>query len=385
MPPVPDLAPSAPGLAVVVPTLNEAGTVLVLHQRLQAVLAGQAWEMIVVDDDSTDGTPDLVDAAAAQGGNIRCLRRIGRSGLSSAVIEGCLATSAPAIVVMDADLQHDEAAIPAMLARLAEPGCDLVVATRYATGGSTGQWTRARRTASGAATRLAQLLIGAKLTDPMSGFFAIRRATFLGLARRLSGSGFKILLDIVCSATKPLSIAEVPFTFRARAAGESKLSFTVVLDYLGMLVEKRSYGIVPARFVLFAFSGSLGVLANMSVLYTLNRGFHVPFVEAETGAVFAAMVFNFFVNNELTYRDRRVRGVAAAWALLRFILVCSIGALSNVGVAAFIFRAGSGWFLSGLAGAFVAAVFNFVMSDRYVWRSRRRPGPAPIPARPAPG
>ena len=371
----------AAGLAVVVPTLNEAGNILVLHGRLQTILAGRNWEMIVVDDDSSDGTPDLVEAASRGGQNIRCLRRVGRSGLSSAVIEGCLATAASEIVVMDADLQHDEAVLPAMLEKLAAPGCDLVVGTRYAAGGSTGDWNRTRRTGSTLATSMAQWVTGADLSDPMSGFFAIRRATFLSLVHRLSGSGFKILLDIVCSGTRKLAIAEQPYTFRLRSAGESKLNFTVVLDFFGLLIEKRSNGLIPGRFALFAFSGSLGVLANMTALYVLNRALGRPFIEAESGAVVAAMVFNFALNNEITYRDRRLRGGAAVWGLVRFILVCSMGALSNIGIAAFIFRAGSGWFVSGLLGAFVAAVFNFVMSDRYVWRRRRRQ----LQATPEPG
>ena len=370
--PAPGASPLAgPRLAIVVPTLNEAGNILALHEKLKAVLGPVPdWELIVVDDDSRDGTPDLVDGAAAAGENIRCLRRIGRGGLSSAVIEGCLATAAANIVVMDADLQHDEAVIPAMLERLAEPGCDLVVATRYAEGGSTGDWNRTRRAGSTAATRLAQWLTGADLSDPMSGFFAIRRASFLEVAHNLSGSGFKILLDIVCSAARPLGVREVPFTFRQRAAGESKLSIRVVLDYFGMIVEKRSKGVIPARFALFVFSGSFGVIANMLALYVLTDLMALPFVRAQAGAVLVAMTSNFFLNNEVTYRDRRLTGRRAVLGILRFYVVCGIGAVSNLGVAAYIFRAGSGWFLSGLAGALVAAVFNFVMSDRYVWRRR---------------
>ncbi len=358
-------------VAVVVPTFNEAGNILVLLGRLHAVLDGQRrWEMIVVDDDSRDGTAGIVDRAAQSGEPVRCLRRIGRRGLSTAVIEGCLATSAPKIVVMDADLQHDEEAIPAMLDRLADPGCDLVVATRYAAGGSTGDWTRGREVTSRVATWLARLATPTVISDPMSGFFAIRRSVFLEAAPRLSGAGFKVLLDIAASSPRPLRVAEVPYVFRQRTSGASKLNATVVFDYLGMIAEKRSLGWIPARFALFGATGTLGVFVHMAALYLLDRVAGVDFGRSLMGAVLVAMTFNFVLNNEITYGDRRLRGWAAAGGLLRFYLVCGTGALSNIGVAGFIFAHGSGWFVSGLAGAFVAAVFNFTMSSRYVWHGR---------------
>ncbi|MCK8785192.1 glycosyltransferase family 2 protein [Roseomonas sp. NAR14] len=371
-------APARPvALAVIVPTWNEADNVLVLARRLHETLDGLVpWEMIVVDDDSADGTADLVDAAALGGDTVRCVRRIGRRGLSSAVIEGCLATYAPTLVVMDADLQHDERVIPRMLERLAEPGRDLVVATRYAGGGSTGDWNGARRAGSRLATWMARLATPASqaISDPMSGFFAIRREAFLAAAPNLSGAGFKILLDIAASAPRPLGVAEVPYTFRRREAGESKLNATVVLDYIGMIFEKRSAGRIPARFVLFGVTGLLGLVVHMAVLYGLNRVAGLGFELSQTVAVLVAMTSNFLVNNNLTYRDRRLRGMAALGGLLKFYLVCGTGALSNVGVASFAFAHGSNWLVSGLAGVFVASVFNFAMSSRYVWSGRRRGG-----------
>ena len=355
-------------LAIVVPTYNEAANILVLADRLHRTLDHLCrWEMIVVDDNSPDGTSAIVDAAAQAGDTVRCIRRIGRRGLSTAVIEGCLATSAPAIIVMDADLQHDETVIPRMLACLADPGCDLVVASRYAEGGGVGDWGRTRRSGSRAATWMARLATPTPISDPMSGFFGVRRALFLDAAPRLSGAGFKLLLDIAASVPGPLRLREVPYTFRLRAAGDSKLNATVVFDYVGMIVEKRSFGWIPFRFVLFAFTGLLGVAVNMLALYVLTRVNGLDFTRSQAVAVLAAMTFNFFLNNHFTYSDRRLRGRSALAGLLKFYLVCGTGALSNIGVAGFVFSHGSGWFVSGLAGAFVAAVFNFAMSSRYVW------------------
>ena len=358
-------------VAIVVPTLNEADNILVLLGRLHDILDNSwRWEMIVVDDNSRDGTAAVVEAAALAGQPVRCLRRIGRRGLSTAVIEGCLATAAPLIIVMDADLQHDEAVIPAMLECFTNSACDLVVATRYAEGGSTGPWSGARRTGSKVATWLARRVTATDLSDPMSGFFGIRRDVFLQIAPRLSGAGFKILLDIAASAPRKLRAAEVPYTFRLRLAGESKLGASVVFDYLGMIVEKRSKGWVPARFALFCATGALGVLVHMLALFTFNLELNIDFDTAVLGAVVVAMTFNFILNNEVTYGDRRLHRGEALTGLIKFYLVCGTGALSNIGVSGFIFAQGSGWFVSGLAGAFVAAVFNFAMSSRYVWHGR---------------
>ncbi len=358
-------------LAIVVPTYNESGNILVLAARLHQLLAGVCrWEMIVVDDNSPDGTADIVDAAARDGDTVRCIRRIGRRGLSTAVIEGCLATFAPLIIVMDADLQHDETIIPRMLACLTGPDCDLVVASRYAAGGGVGDWNRTRKTGSSVATWMARMATPSPISDPMSGFFGIRRDLFLDVAPRLSGAGFKILLDIAASAAGPLRIKEVPYTFRLRVEGDSKLNTTVVFDYIGMIIEKRSLGWIPARFVLFGFTGLLGVIVNMLALYVLALVVGVGFNRSQAVATVVAMTFNFLLNNNFTYGDRRLRGSAAATGLLKFYLVCGTGALSNIGVASFVFTHGSGWFASGLAGAFVAAVFNFAMSSRYVWGGR---------------
>ena len=356
-------------LAIVVPTYNEARNILVLAGRLHKLLDQVCrWEMIVVDDNSPDGTAGIVDAAARGGDTLRCVRRIGRRGLSTAVIEGCLATFAPLIIVMDADLQHDEAIIPRMLACLAEPECDLVVASRYTAGGGVGDWNRTRKTGSSVATWMARMAPSSPISDPMSGVFGLRRELFIDVAPRLSGAGFKILLDIAASASRPLRIREVPYTFRLRTEGDSKLNATVVFDYVGMIIEKRSMGWIPARFALFAFTGLLGVAVNMAALYLLVRATGLGFDLSQESSTVIAMTFNFFLNNNFTYGDRRLRGTAAAIGLLKFYLVCGTGALSNIGVASFVFTHGSGWFASGLAGAFVAAVFNFAMSSRYVWR-----------------
>jgi dolichol-phosphate mannosyltransferase len=355
-------------LSVVVPTFNERDNVSELLQRLEQCLAGLAWEVIFVDDDSHDGTLDVLREICRSDSRVRRLHRIGRRGLASAVVEGVLATTSPLLAVMDCDLQHDETVLPTMLERLLAADCDLVVASRYMETGNVGNWAKKRLFFSRVATRLADLVLPMKVTDPMSGFFMIKRDAFDLVVRHLSNQGYKILLDILLSAPS-LHIEEVPYTFRTRIHGESKLDSIIVLDYLMLLIDKLVGHVIPNRFIMFAFVGGLGLIVHMAVLATLNRGALVSFVIANSIAALAAMTFNFFVNNFLTYRDMRLKGF---WPIMRgllsFFAVCAIGTASNVGVAAMLFQDSYSWWLAGISGVLVGAVWNYTTTSILTWR-----------------
>jgi dolichol-phosphate mannosyltransferase len=353
-------------LAVVVPTLNESANLPVLVGLLHAVLAGIEWEILFVDDDSRDGTADVARKLAQTDPRVRCLQRIGRRGLSSACIEGILATSAPVVAVMDADLQHDETLLPQMYAALTGGDLDIVVASRYVPGGGTGEWDAKRVAISGFATKLSRLIVKSDLADPMSGFFMLKRETFVAAVRQLSGQGFKILLDIFASSPRPLKFRELAFTFRARKFGESKLDSMVAWEYLMLIADKLVGHIIPVRFVLFALIGGVGVIANLAVL-RLDLGLGMGFETAEVVATIAAMVCNFLLNNQLTYRDRRLKGARLVRGLVTFCVGCSIGAVANIGIAGQIFGGGSSWWLAGLAGALIGAVWNYAIASTYTW------------------
>jgi dolichol-phosphate mannosyltransferase len=356
-------------IAVIVPTFNERDNVLELKNRLAGVLQGRAWELVFVDDDSKDGTYDVLRAEALRDPRVRVLERIGRRGLSTAVVEGILSTTAPLVAVMDADLQHDEQILPAMIAKLEAEKADLVVASRYADGGGLGEWQQSRQAISRFATKLSRLVVKADLSDPMSGFFLIRRAAFDRAVRGLSAQGYKILLDIVASAKPPLKVAEAPYTFRARQHGESKLDSAVTLEYLMLLADKLVGHLIPLRFMMFAFVGGLGVLVHMATLFSAYRGLQLDFPAAQITATFLAMTFNFFVNNMLTYRDKRLKGFwEQARGLLSFYVVCSFGAVANVGIAEVMFAKGDSWWLAGVAGTLVGAVWNYAASSIFTWR-----------------
>ena len=362
-----------PELAVVVPTYQEADNVQELVRRVATALEGIDWELIVVDDDSPDGTAERVRALARKDRRVRVLQRVGRRGLASATIEGMLATSAPFLAVMDGDLQHDEALLPEMLQAAKAEDLDLVVGSRYAPGGEVGAWSTRRQAMSRLATRLGRLLIRTDLQDPMSGFFLVRAEVIQENVRQLSGVGFKILLDLLSAARRPLRFRELPFGFRQRQAGTSKLDHGVAWEYLLMLIQKLLGPLVPVRFIAFSLIGALGVLVHLAVLWPVLRvGGDQAFLAGQTAAALVAMTSNFLLNNLITYRDMRLRGIQLLSGWLSFVAACSVGALANVGIADYLFRGGhSGWLLSALAGILVGAVWNYAVTAVYTWRRPR--------------
>jgi dolichol-phosphate mannosyltransferase len=357
-------------LAVVIPTFNERANVPVLIARLDQALKGRNWEAIFVDDNSPDGTAAAARELARLDKRVRVIQRIGRRGLSSACIEGMCATAAPFVAVIDGDLQHDETLLPAMLEALeGDDTLEVVVGSRFVEGGGTGEWDRDRVAKSAFATKLSRRVLKAELSDPMSGFFMIRSEIVRRLVPTLSGIGFKILLDIMTAAPQPLKFKELPYVFRTRTEGESKLDHVVAMEYLIAIYDRMFGKIVPVRFAMFSAIGALGAAIHFLVLGLLFRLMGLPFVTGTIAATVVAMTFNFFLNNALTYRGQRLKGakeLLAGW--VSFCVVCSIGAVANVGVSAFLHDVQHGdWRLSALAGIAVAAVWNFVLSSRFTW------------------
>jgi dolichol-phosphate mannosyltransferase len=359
-----------PQLSLVVPTFNERDNVATLFRRLQDTLAGIAFEVIFVDDNSPDATWQVVRALARQDSRVRCIRRIGRRGLSGACIEGILASSAPYAAVIDADLQHDETRLPKMLELLRGGEFDLVVGSRYVEGGSADGFDPQRASVSALATEVARQVLRVKIADPMSGFFMIRREKFEELAPKLSTQGFKILLDIIASSRGNLRTREIPYTFGARLHGESKLDSMVALDFVGLVLSKLTHDIITLRFLLFALVGSIGLVVHFLALFAALEIFELPFPESQACGALSAMTSNFILNNFLTYRDQRLKGLAVLRGLILFYLVCSVGLLANVGVAFSVYDQEPIWWLAGAAGALMGVVWNYAMSGLFVWRKR---------------
>ncbi|MGD9847038.1 MAG: glycosyltransferase [Variibacter sp.] len=365
-------APTAtsPLLSVIVPTFKERANVPLVVDKVAAILAGFDWEIIFVDDDSPDGTAAAAKAIGQTDARVRCIRRVGRRGLAGACIEGMLASAAPYVAVMDADLQHDETLLAPMLKTLQAGGCDVVIGSRYlaqAEANADGL-SETRLRGSQVATLLTRRLLHVDVTDPMSGFFMLRRDALDALAERLSTQGFKILADILASADGKLRVRELPYGFRTRLHGESKLDNQVALDFLGLLVTKLTGNALPVRFVSFVMVGAIGVLVHLVTLKAGLSAIHLDFGAAQTLATLVAMTSNFFLNNWLTYRDQRLHGIALIRGLLLFYVICAIGAVSNIGVATWLYANDPVWWLAGLLGSFVGAVWNYSISSLLVWK-----------------
>jgi dolichol-phosphate mannosyltransferase len=223
-------------LTVVSPTLNESENVPRLVQELEQVLTGFDYEIIIVDDDSPDRTWEVAQELARQDSRIRVIRRQTSRSLGWSVIDAFSAAQGDLLACIDSDLQHDPAILPQMLEQLLCGACDLVVGSRYAPGGGVGHWGRIRRFESWLATKLARWVVGIQIYDPMSGYFVLRRADFLRVRDSLNGQGFKILLEIAAHLPHA-RIGEIPYTFRSRLAGETKLSRRVVYAYISQLLR----------------------------------------------------------------------------------------------------------------------------------------------------
>lgn len=357
-------------LTIVIPTMNERDNIEPLLALLAAALPATPWEAIFVDDDSRDGTAELVRAIARRDARVRCLQRIGRRGLATACIEGVLASASPYVAVIDADLQHDERLLPRMLAMLDSGAAELVIGSRYVPGGGVGEWSRGRARISGLATGIARFVCKTEIADPLSGFFMCRREVFESALRHMSGQGFKVLLDLLASSPQPVRVAELPYSFRTRHSGESKLDSLVAWEYGMLLADKLFGGVVPIRFVLFALIGGVGLVVNLAVLWAGLNLLGFRFAVSQAVATMVAMTSNFFLNNQLTYRDLRLRGRNLLRGLMVFYLICGFGAIANVGVASYVFAGDRVWWLAGIAGAVIGAVWNFAMSSVFTWKRR---------------
>ena len=363
-----------PQVTVVTPSYREAQNIPVLFERIKTALADFDWELIVVDDDSPDGTADVARKIAQSDKRMRVIQRLGRRGLSGAAIEGMLASSAPILAVIDSDLQHDEKILPQMVKKLeSDPKLELVVGSRYVSGGGVGEFKSDRAVYSKLATRLGDLVTKTHIADPMSGFFALKRETLMKVAHNLSNEGFKILFDILASSPRPLAVAEIPYEFGERVHGESKLDTAVAWQYVELLLDKLVGNFIPVRMIKFGLVGLSGVVISLGTVWILYSIFGENFDLSQAIATFFGMTWNYFLNNLFTFKDRRLTGWGILGGLLSFYAVCSVGALANVGAAGYFFHQEHwAWGVASISGILVGMVWNYAVSSRITWGQRRK-------------
>lgn len=358
-------------LALVVPTYNEKDNIEPLIAAVTHCLQDIDWELVFVDDDSPDKTAASIRAIALRNPRIRVLHRVGRRGLSSACIEGILSTSSPYIAVMDADMQHDETALPKMLQALRDADYELAIGSRFVSGGSTGDMPQDRVKKSRFATRLAQRVLKTPMSDPMSGFFMLKREFFMAVLANLSGKGFKILLDLFVSAKRPVKFVEIPYVMRARSYGETKLDTQVMWEYLVLLADKFFGPLLPVRFIIFVAVGFTGVFVHLGILAILHKWLFLDFLLSHSIATWIAMTNNFVINNVFTYRDQKLKGLAFIRGLFSFYLACSIGAVINIVMARFLFDMQISWWMAGFFGAVIGSVWNYSITSVFTWKRKR--------------
>jgi len=361
----------APELAVIIPTFNEVYNIDPLLSRLCVALKGIDFEVIFVDDDSADGTAEYIRTLSRTCPGIRVIQRVGRSGLASACIEGMLATSAPYLAVMDADLQHDESILPEMFHALRSESLDIVIGSRYIAEGSFGPMSPFRRLLSRLGSRISSIACRCEVSDPMSGYFMLTRSFLNLVVRRLSGVGFKILVDILASCPRPVRLKEIPYEFRERLHGESKLDINVGVEYFLLLADKLLGDIAPARYIGFVFVGSLGLIFYLALVRLAFRNFGLRLVDAQAIAACAAIVFKFLINNLTTFRDIRLRGWRILSGFITYFLACAFGAVTNVGLAVFLTERGLPWYAGSSFGLMIGSVWDYGVSGVLTWRKLR--------------
>ncbi len=358
-----------PTYAIIIPTLNEANNVTRLTERLHKLLQHLDWEVIFVDDNSTDGTLQELHTLAKNSSHVRYIRRLGRRGLASACIEGMMSTTATYMAIMDADLQHDESKLLDLFALLSSGEATVAVASRYTGGGSTGEWEQSRVSMSKFATKLAKKSLYVPCSDPMSGFFAIHRDIIDKSAEGLQRRGFKILLDILTTKDLPLILREVPYTFRERTEGSTKLSYSVMFDFAWLLLQKYMRQMAYIRFIIFCCIGLSGVLVHLAVLGALHIGMDISFIMAQSIATFGAMTSNYILNNTITFAEQKLVGKNLLIGYVKFVASCLLGAFINVAVAEFFRQQGVYWMFDACLGIIAGSFINYAFSRFFIWKN----------------
>ena len=366
-----DARPSKPLISVVLPTYNERDNLPLILPKIREALEGITHEIIVVDDDSSDGTWELAQQIAGTDDTLRVIRRVNERGLASAILTGFASGRGKYLAVLDADMQHDEAALRGFVEAL-DGGADLVVGTRYAEGGGMGGWSWHRKLISRTATAMAHWILPNTVSDPMSGFFAMRREFFDTVAHKVNARGFKLLLNFLYHSGAR-QVAEVGYTFRTRQHGQTKLSGTVILDYLITLYELRFGRLLPLRLVMYCVVGASGVLVNQGGLALGKHGLGLPDDRALMVGIELSVISNFLLNNYWTFKDVKLQG---PWALLKggitFHAVCLAGAVINYAVALWITnQLGFSIYIGNLVGIAFATLWNYFINVNFTWKGAK--------------
>jgi dolichol-phosphate mannosyltransferase len=361
-----------PKVSIVLPTYNEKTNVVPISKHLLELDCLYNLEIIFVDDDSQDGTAEVVRELAHHHSEVRLIRRVGRAGLSSAIKEGILDATGDLVVVMDCDGQHDPATVLAALRQLQETGADLLIGSRFHPEAKILGLSAKRERNSIWANAVARFSLPGyrQLTDYMSGFFVCRLQAVLPYVRLIDVNGFKFLYELLAISGGRLKVAEVPLQFLPRISGESKLNLAVVWDLGISILHTLLLRSVPRRAISFALVGATGIATHLLIYFLIRHFFEATFEVAQLFSVVGAASTNFLINNILTFRNQQLKSWSLLLGLLRFLLVTSMGMVANVGVSSALYHRTTGQPLVAMfAGIAVDFVWKYAASSRFVWNT----------------
>lgn len=360
-------------VTLVLPTYNERGNIAPLLAQLLPLKQKFDLEILVVDDDSADGTAELVRRLSHGEPRLRLIRRVGRSGLASAIKEGLLDATGDVALVMDSDGQHEADAVLRTINTLMQDDVDLVIGSRFHPEAQIRGLSGRREAGSSWANASARFSLPrayGSLSDYMSGFFALRLEPLLPLIRAVDVNGFKFLYELLAVSRGRLRTTEVPLRFLPRSYGSSKLDLAIFWDFLISILHSLSFRLLPRRAISFGLVGISGVAVQLLSTQLLMLLGDLNFEQALPVAVVAAASSNYLINNALTFRFQRLKGLALLRGLLKFLLVASLPVLANVGLAsAYYSFVARDTFWAQLAGILVVFVWNYAASSRFVWNT----------------
>jgi dolichol-phosphate mannosyltransferase len=357
-------------LTVVVPCFNERDNIdYLIAGFISADSQGRMSNVIFVDDDSPDGSSEYIKNLEVDSFHVSCIRRVGRTGLSSAVIEGILLADSEYVAVMDGDGQHDPIDLISMFGRMQLEGHQFIIGSRFIDESLVQGHSGFRYVISKIGIRISNNILGRSLTDPLTGFFIFKRSIFIESIRGIRPTGFKILLELLYLLKNVnISVVEHPIAFKSRFSGKSKLDTMVILEFVEQMLGFMTKGLFPVNFLGFALVGASGIAFHFAVLSLLYFIIDRSFLFSQFAATFAAIVFNFYLNNQLTFRKSRLNDKDWFKGCRNFIFICSIGAIVNIGVADYLFGHQVPWWLAALFGIGAGGIFNFSLAKNYVWK-----------------
>lgn len=359
------------GLSIILPTFNEAGSIEQIVSSLLEVTNSYQVEILVVDDDSQDGTSDIVRKLARQDARIRMIQRVGRSGLASAIKEGLIDAIYPYAIAMDSDGQHEPSSVLTAIHEL-DKGADLVIGSRFLGNSEIHGLSERRTGGSNLANRLARWSLSSRyehLTDYMSGFITMDLRRCIHLTRKVDVNGFKFLYELLAISKGRLKITEIPLHFQPRLHGTSKLDYAVLWDFAVSLIHTALFRLLPRRAISFGLVGSSGVVVQL-IITSLLMTVGLSFQQSLPLAVITAASSNYLINNSLTFKDRRQHGRQLVKGLLKFLLVASLPSLANIGLATGFYNlVQANAVFAQLSGIIVVYIWNYAASSRFVWNT----------------